>query len=163
MTINKNIYPVGGGKTPEAKPDNKTIKNEGWFPNIETDPFYVGYRIPAEYSPELVVDLLELAMYQANLALIGYRMTQQEQGVASLLEVPADKINDESVKIKNYKRAVYCYAKAEILKESETADRRPVAENLSKSGELTEDKYRQFFHTAIRAVIGKSIVEVALI
>ena len=62
-----------------------------------------------------------------------------------------------------WQRAVYCEAKAEILRETVTVDRRPEAENAAKSGNDTEEKFREFAQDAIRAIVGIGRVSIDLI
>lgn len=133
-------------------PDVAELKlvNDPFYPDIEMAQFQTLYRIPAEYTPDLVEHQLALAITRVNDSLAFWQIDQVESGYATLADVPAQQINGESAKVQQYRRAVFCECKAEILKEFETAERKPVAENLAKTGEETEDKYRTFANHAIR-------------
>ncbi|MEH6649976.1 MAG: head completion/stabilization protein [Motiliproteus sp.] len=151
---------AGGNPTPAA---SVTLTNTAFFPDIKTDDFVTLYRIPSEIDTLIIQHQLKHAMSRVNRSLKSWRSTQQNDGNATLAAVPADEIGGESELLQQYLRAVYCEAKAELLKETETVDRRATAENYAKAGEETEDKYREFAAQEIRAIVGLNRVGVNLI
>lgn len=151
------------GFSSENIPDNKSFSSEAFFPDIDTDPIYKLYRLPGELPEELIDDCLIRAIAEVNTRLQSWKEAKELDGHAALADVPAPVVNGESVNLKQYPRAVYCLAKAEILKETITVDRKEVAENTAKTSEETEDKYREFAGKAIRYIMGKRSVGVHVI
>ena len=103
---------------------------------------------------------LEMAVIQVGRQLDFWR---REQTAATMAEIPAETVNGRSELLVLYERAVYCEAKAEILKETLTADRRKAAENNAKTGEETEEKYREFSADAIALIVGDERIQVGSI
>jgi head completion protein GPL len=155
--------PFNPGFSSENTPENKVFSSEAFFPDVETDPFYKQYRLPGELPEELINDCLIRAIGETNTRLQAWKEARILEGYVTLATVPALVVNDESVKLKRYARAVYCLAKAEILKETVTVDRKEIAENAAKTSEETEDKYREFAGKAIRYIMGKRSVGVHVI
>ncbi len=144
-----------------------TLVNAPFYPQIKSNDFVTQYRIPAEVDVEVIKHQLYMAMIRVNRSLNGYRQQLIDQGVSTLADAEADSVgmadDMESEKVRLYYRAVFCEAKADLLKETETVDRRAVADNLAKTGEETEDKYREFVANAIRAICGQNRVGVHLV
>ncbi|MDD5699033.1 MAG: head completion/stabilization protein [Victivallaceae bacterium] len=143
-----------------GQPENQTIDAGAFWPAIETDPFYNRYRIPNELPIATVIDHLRLAVVSVRRAL---RVWQLEQGVPTLAEVTQEQIDGKGELALLWERAVYCEAKANLLQETKTVDRREQAENAAKTAEETEDKYREFAADAIAAICGQTSTCVTLI
>ena len=151
------------GFSSETIPENKIFSSEAFYPDISTDPFYIQYRIPTEIPEDLVEDCLIRAIGEANERLQKWQEARELEGFATLAAVPSPLVNGENVKLKRYARAVYCLAKAEILKETPTVDRKEIAENAAKTSEETEDKYQEFASKALRYIMDKRTVGVHVI
>lgn len=151
------------GFSSENIPENKVFSSETFFPDIETNPFYKQYRLPGELPEEMIDDCLVRAIAEVNTRLQAWKEARILENYASLAVVPATFVNGKSTNLKQYPRAVYCLAKAEILKETVTVDRKEIAENAAKTSEETEDKYREFAGKAIRYIMGKRSVGVHVI
>ncbi len=141
----------------------ETISNNGFFPDINVQDYVNQYRIPQELPDATIVNHLVISMGDANQELECYKYFMTKKGYKTLAEVPADKINEVSIKVTNYIRAVSCYAKAWALKEMQTLDRRKDADNLAKTSDETEATYRQFAEQAIKAVCGEPAAMVSII
>lgn len=139
------------------------IENNGFFPNVSTAPFVEEYRIPSDIPAETIKSHIVSAMFAINFQLREFKTEQIELGNNTLTAVPADHIGGVNEKVHLYKRAVFCEAKSEILKETQTVSRTKDAENLAKSAEETEDKYREWAADAVRQLIGQSRVTVEVL
>ncbi len=148
---------MAGWLDEKMTPDNRTIQRGTFFPPVESETFFRQYRPPAELPFETVIAHLEMAVIQVGRQLDFWR---REQTAATMAEIPAETVNGRSELLVLYERAVYCEAKAEILKETLTADRRKAAENNAKTGEETEEKYREFSADAIALIVGDDRVHV---
>lgn len=134
------------------------ISRGTFFPKISSAQFCAEYRPPSELPLDTIISHLRQALVTVGLQLDKWRL---QQPVATMAEVPAETITEErdgksstrSELLSLFERAVFCEAKAEILKETLTADRRAAAENNAKTGELTEDKYREFSADSISLIL----------
>lgn len=151
-----------GKKSPE-KPENKNIVSDAFWPGIPTDNFYDVYNAPAGLPAATIFEYLYTAIAIVNLSLAGFKYGQLLLGFEMLEDCPSEEIDGESSKVRQYRRAVYCMAKSLILKETQSLERKPNAENLARTGQETEDTYREYAESAIRNIMGLGLIEVELI
>jgi nicotinamide mononucleotide adenylyltransferase len=147
----------GAAATPTPIPD---VDFGTFWPKISGQKFRDLYRIPAELSNAIVTEQLRLAGMAVIRQLTKWRRLQT---AASLAEIPQETVDGIGALVLYWERAVFCEAKAEILRETMTVDRRKEAENTAKSGEVTEDKYREFAADMIAAIQGDNRIYVELI
>lgn len=131
------------------------IRRGTFFPPVSSRKFYRQYRPPSELPAETVLAHLRQAVVNIGRQLDAWRA---EQSAAELSEVPAETVDGQSELVFLWERAVYCEAKAEILHETLTADRRKAAENAAKTGDETEEKYREFAADCVSLICGESRV-----
>ncbi len=143
-----------------AVPGSRDILCGDFFPVIPTGKFYENYRIPVELPEATVVEQLQQAVIRVRRALKMWRL---EQDAAKLSDIPQEAVDGVSELVLLWQRAVYCEAKAEILRETMTADRRKDAENAMATGAETEDKYREFAADAIAAITGSNSTTISMI
>ena len=144
----------------EKTVENAEIDLGRFWPKISSRIFFEQYRPPSELPVETVLEQLRQAAVRIRLELKAWAARQT---AASLAEVEQDTIDGEGEKILLFRRAVYCEAKAELLKETLTADRRPDAENAAKTGGETEEKYREYAADCISLIVGGHRVYVGVI
>jgi len=137
-----------------AEPTDEEIDAGAFFPAVSTAVFRETYRIPAELPAETVRTLLRLAVLRVRSRLNPYRARMAAAGYGSLAEVPQE--GDEKLLL--WKRAVSCEAKAELLRETVTVDRKPEAENAAKSAPETEREYKRLAALAIRELSGRGAI-----
>jgi len=147
----------GQSNTPETL---GTVDCGEFFPALDADKFRRLYRIPVELPGEVVLEQLRLGAAAAIASLESWRRGRAE---ATLAEVPQREIGGTGVLVMFFERACFCLAKAELLRETVTVDRRPQAENAAKSGAETEEKYREFAADALSRICGVPIMEVDLL
>lgn len=153
----------GIGKIAPEKPENVEIDSDPFWPTIPTDDFYETYNVPAGLGEKTVLEYLYNAIAIVNLALAEYKSAQITSSYDTLDEVPAEEIAGESSKVRQYRRAVYCMAKSQILKETQVLSRKPDGENIARTGEETENTYREYAESAIRNLQELGLIEVELI
>lgn len=134
--------------TTATDPADKILSGGGFFPEISTAEFRKEYRIPAEMPVELIESALVLAISRVRERLKLFFLRQTAAGYATLDEVP--QVNGEKSEL--WRRAVSCEAKADILRETPTVDRKPAAENAAKTAPETEYSYRTLAARAIRQI-----------
>ncbi|MGZ5025697.1 MAG: head completion/stabilization protein [Methylobacter sp.] len=118
------------------------LANDGFWPELLLGDLMDNYRIPSEYADNVIKTGLTLAMIRVNDKLGKVKAKLQTDGYDSLADYTAahpEPINDSDVFTEHYKNAVFCRAKAGLLKNFQTINRRPQAENQAKEGDDTED------------------------
>jgi hypothetical protein len=134
-----------------------TIAVDSFLPSVLLSRFVAEYRIPVELPRESMINHLKMAAIVARRRLASWIAQQTAETLAT---VEQSTIDGDSELVELWYRAVFCLAKAAILKETATAARRPDAENLAKTGEETEDKYQEWASDALALIQGDTAVEV---
>lgn len=99
----------------EQTTPQSTIENGTFWPAISPNEFAASMRIDGTTTPERQREALVTAMVNVNRELLPWRKSQETQGFASLSDVPYDDpVDSKSPKEHNYRRAVFCIAKANI-------------------------------------------------
>lgn len=149
--------------TSNTEPERRAIDAGGFWPALDSGDFYDAYSIPAELPASTVIGHLRQSVICVRRALAEWKAEQENLGCTALAEVPQDSVDGQGELTLLWFRAVFCEAKAELLKETSTINRREVAENAAKSSEETEEKYREFAQDAIRAICGMDRISIELI
>lgn len=139
------------------------IANDGFWPDLDVAEFQRGYRLPAEYLLELLVDGIALAMGEVNHDLARRKAQWQGVGIHNVLKADPMLLPERTFMAASYKRAVYCRAKAYLLSQFATVLRRESAENLAKELPETAERFLSFSQQAVRLIQGRSRVTAELI
>lgn len=139
------------------------IANDGFWPDLDVAEFQRGYRLPAEYLVELLVDGIALAMGEVNRDLAKRKAQWQNVGIAHVASADPMILPERTFMAASYKRAVYCRAKAYLLSQFATLIRRESAENLAKEAPETAERFLAFSQGAVRLIQGRSRVTAGLI
>jgi hypothetical protein len=127
-----------------GKPELTTsaaLANDGFWPDVAIGDLLNQYRIPAEYADETIKLGLTMAMVRVNEKLEKVKAAIAATGYAALQEYADDHprpMAGEDVWILQYRHAVCCRAKAFLLRQFPTINRRPIAENEAKDAPETE-------------------------
>ncbi|MDV9030497.1 head completion/stabilization protein [Pseudomonas sp. RAC1] len=140
----------------------QTIENNGFWPDLSLAEYQKAYRLPGEYLSEVLVTQLELAMAEVNQDLRRLATSWQSLGITEVATADTRLLEERAFKVKLYKRAVYCRAKATALTDYATVTRREVAENTGKEAPERADQYLAFSQQAVRALQGRSRITVSL-
>lgn len=139
------------------------IANDGFWPNLDVAEFQKGYRLPAEYLVELLVDGISLAMGEVNADLAARKAAWQAVGIDNVATANPMILPERAFMAASYKRAVYCRAKAYLLTQFATVIRRDSAENLAKEAPQTHEQFLSFSQQAVRLIQGRSRITAELI
>lgn len=134
------------------------IVNDGFWPDLDVAEFQRGYRLPAEYLVDLLVDGIALAMGEVNHDLARRKAQWQAVGIKQVVTADPMILPERTFMAASYKRAVYCRAKAYLLSQFATFIRREAAENLAKEGPETTERFLSFSQQAVRLIQGRSRV-----
>lgn len=120
---------------------NEPIPNNGFWPRLIVDELLSRYRIPSEYADDVIRHGLLLSMINVNEALLPAQRAIDVMGYATLESFALDNddiVDDQRVSIVRYKHAVFSRAKAFLLQQFNTLNRRAQAENAGKEAPETE-------------------------
>lgn len=140
-----------------------TVNNDGWWPDFTVADFQSRYRLPSGYAEGVLIDGLQIGMAWANIQLRNWRADLAGFEYANLNDVPADKLGEESILLVHYRRAVYSHAKAYLLQQFPTINRRESANNEARESEETESKFLEYAQQAIADLQGVGRATVVLI
>ena len=139
------------------------IANDGFWPDLDVAEFQRGYRLPAEYLVELLVDGIALAMGEVNHDLARRKAQWQAVGITHVASADPMVLPERAFMAASYKRAVYCRAKAYLLSQFATFIRRESAENLAKEAPETAERFLAFSQQGVRLIQGRSRVTAELV
>ncbi|MCX4187174.1 head completion/stabilization protein [Methylophaga sp. OBS4] len=127
------------GKTSQTT--QTTIENDGFWPALSIGDLLGKYRIPSEYADSTVETGLILGMIRTNEALERVKAVVQEQGHDTFndyLTANSLPVGGSELLLIHYQHAVNSRAKAHLLQDFKTINRREIAENEAKESEQTE-------------------------
>ncbi|WP_273822705.1 head completion/stabilization protein [Pseudomonas asplenii] len=141
---------------------DQTIENNGFWPDLSLAEYMKAYRLPGEYLSDVLVTQLELAMVEVNNDLNRLMGRWKDLGITEVAKADPMLLQERAFKVKLYKRAVYCRAKATALTDYATVTRRAEAENAGKDAPERAETYQAFSAQAVRALQGRGRITVAL-
>lgn len=145
---------------PRAKATT-VLQGDGWYPDIPVAEFVESYRLPAEFGEGLLSDHLALAVLWTRKQLVAWRAEREAAGILILADVSVTGVPGGAALL--YRRAVFCHAKALLLGQFATIDRREAARNEAKEGTETADRFFAWAQNAITDLLGQGRTDVALI
>jgi hypothetical protein len=141
----------------------RAIPNDGFWPDLGVSEFQTGYRLPAEYLVDLLAEGITSAMGEVNLDLAKRKAAWQAGGISNVAAADPLLLQERAFFAASYKRAVYCRAKAFLLQQFATVNRRESAENLSKEAPETHDLFLRYSQQAVRLLQGRSRITAVLL
>ena len=146
-----------------GKSDNilaRKVAGDGFYPDLSFGDFQRDYRVPAEYNADMVANELEEAAGEVAANINTQRLAWEAVPYSSL---KAAESGENKPLTQWYFRAVYCRAKASLLRQFPTMTRRAVAENMAKESEETESFYLAKSTKAERRLRGVSGISAELL
>lgn len=140
---------------PSTAPD-EIITNNGFFPEVSLLEVRNAMRIDGTVTNERLKQAVIEAMATVNADLKSYRLEAQKEGKANLEACDDEFINDESVLVYKYKRAVYCLAVANLYERYRSFDSTKEGHNKSDELETTADDLKRDYHFAVRDILGNN-------
>lgn len=139
------------------------IENDGFWPDLSVTEFQKGNRLPAEYLVDMLVAELTTAMIEVNTDLAKKKAQWQDAGVSRVESADTTVLPERTYQATLYKRAVYTRAKASLLTQFATVNRREAAENLGKELPERSETFLALSQAAIRALQGRGRITAALL
>lgn len=135
-----------------------TIQNNGFFPDLDLSEFQKEWRVANDYRQESVETHLLNAILEINRQLKSFQA--ENLGAGTLDNVTQDTLGQTKALVHQYKRAVYSHAKAYLLREFATINRREKAENLAKESEESHDALLEQSNLAVRYIQNRPVIGV---
>lgn len=149
--------------TAPTAPDEGKIANSPFWPAISLPDLRETVRLDGTVTTARLTHAVVDAITSVNRDLADWRIARQAEGHTTLAAVPSDVINNESVHLHSYRRAVYAMTRANLLERytdySATGDGVKGADAKIVS---SDDLYRDA-RFAIRDILGTTHNTVELI
>jgi Phage head completion protein (GPL) len=145
---------TGKPDLPQARP----VLNDGWWPNLQVGDLISQYRIPAEYDQDVIVTGIRMAILHVNRRLKEVK-TALAADYLTFAAYVADKGNVDgkpSLEL-HYANAVYSTAKANLLQQFNSMNRRPNAEAAAKEAPEMESHWLDQAEASIAEIIRAAI------
>jgi hypothetical protein len=156
--------PSAGGAV--SLPEVGSVENDGFYPDIVLQDVRDNMRLDGTVTSPRLIQAIVAAVLHVNAELRDWKLGQIAGGFAGLAAVPADRVNRESVNISHYRRAVYCWAKADLIEHYRDYDSTASSMSDKKMMEALDNapaEQRRNAHWAIADIIGRPHVTVELI
>lgn len=144
------------------RPPADPIVFTSFWPDLDPDDFSASFYSDITDAAK-IHHALVVAASIATLELTEWREGQISKGHNTLAGVPADTVGGVSVKIIDFKQAVYCRAKASLLDTYREIDTTPAASTKIELGFETACQYRKKYYDAMRRIMGLSRSTIELI
>lgn len=140
-----------------------TLTNDGFWPDIDAEHLSASMRLDGTVSAARLEVAAVNAMLSVNRELSLLKTQYQDEGHATLADVPASQLRGVSSLLHLYRRAVYCTAGAELAERYRSYD--ATAAGNQRADDLTPsiDEYRRDARYAIRDLLGETHTTVELI
>jgi len=139
------------------------ITNDGWYPDLDADHLRAALRLDGSVTEARLEVAAVNAMIEVNRELRTWKARQLAAGHASLADVPAEQIQDESELLHLYRRAIYCRAGAELAERYRDYSATGDGAERADAQLPTADEYRRDARWAIRSILGVVHTTVELI
>ncbi|HEY3982525.1 head completion/stabilization protein [Cedecea sp.] len=149
--------PVGPGVVIPARPvPEAVITNTAFFPDVEPVRIRELLRLENTVTAVRLRSAIIDGMAETNAELQAYREEQILLGFPTLADVPADKIDGESVRCFYYKQAVCAMTTAKLYESYRGVDASAKGDKKADSIESTIDEMWRDMRWAVSRVQGKS-------
>lgn len=148
---------------PAADPVETPILSGAFWPAIDPVKLRASQRIDSSITPDRLRAALIEAIASVNGELDTWKQTKVAAGYATLADVPAETIDDVSVQLHRYERAVGCLAKADVTERMRDFDTTNEGHRQADALNPTIDELRRDARWAISAILGIARTTVELI
>ncbi|MDE4030827.1 head completion/stabilization protein [Glaesserella parasuis] len=143
-----NIPKVVVDKNQVSSPTQSTISNNGFFPDIEL----IDVRHAMRADGTVTDERLTFAVIEA-MATVNAELHTLQMKYATFDDIPSDHINGENLMITRYKRAVFCFAMANLYERYRSFDSTKEGAEKAEQFENSVDDLRRDARFAIRDML----------
>jgi len=101
------------------------IENDGWWPDIAREQLRRDIRLDGTVTPERLHLAIEAAMWEVNAELQPWQDSQIAAGYPVLEAVPSRQLGGDSIKARQYRRAIYSHVQAQLAETYRDMDTLP--------------------------------------
>lgn len=152
--------PQSPAQAPEAE---TTVKNDGFFPDIEPAAIRAAVRITSQVPPARLRAAILGAIMAAEEDLRAWSADRRQEGFATLDAVPAPELDGKSLQVVRYHRAVELLTKAEVVERYRDFDTTGAGDRKADDLEPSAAELRADATAAIRSMLGRTKTTVELI
>ena len=149
---------VAVGSTPSGH-----LNTDPFWPSIDLDALRATLRIDASVTPARLETACITASISLNRELKDWRIEQQTAGYNELAEVPAEQVQQVSVRVHLYRRAIEAATGAEVCERYRAYDSTNSGNKNAEELTPTVDDYRRDLRWAVRDFLGMPRTTVELI
>lgn len=139
------------------------INTDAFWPSIDLDDVRATLRIDSSVSLPRLETATIAAAITVNRELGKWRAGQQLAGFTTLMEVPADLVNDVSEFVHLYQRAIYAAVGAEVCERYRSFDSTNTGSDKAQEISTNIDDYRRDQRWAVRDFLKQSRTTVELL
>ena len=136
---------VAVGSTPSGH-----LNTDPFWPSIDLDALRATLRIDASVTPARLETACITAAISLNRELKDWRIEQQAAGYSELAEVPAEQVQQVSVRVHLYRRAIEAATGAEVCERYRAYDSTNSGNKNAEELTPTVDDYRRDLRWAVR-------------
>jgi len=125
------------------QPGAGIIKNSPFWPDVDLTLYRASMRQDGTISQPRVVETAHNAIKEVNDRLSGFRRQQESAGYSNLADVPAEEIDNESVRVQLYRRAVFYLIQASVTEKYPTVDATGAGTKRAEALDPTIDDLRR--------------------
>lgn len=140
-----------------------TIKNDGWYPDVDLSDFRDAMRLDGTVTTPRLKQAVVDAIISVNRALATWKSGYVTAGIAKLADIQADEVNEERILLSKYRRAVYCLAKADLIERYRDFDATGDGNKQADALESSSDEMRRNAHWALADMLGQARMTIELI
>jgi hypothetical protein len=142
-----------------------TVSAGAWWPAIDLAALRDAMRLDGTITPQRLLPAVQEAVATTVGLLSTWAQSRQDEGRASLAAVPALQVDDESINVQRFRRAVYCHAKANLIERYSDYDTtgRERRKDQDAAREDQAEQHRRDATLAVRDILGVSRLHVELI
>lgn len=138
-----------------------TLKNDGFWPDLELEDFQRERSIPPDINHRTVSDALLTAVAEVNESLQAFAASKQKAGYATAGDVPGPQTREGNALTARYKKAVFARAKADLMGEFASISRRN--DNTNQDAPQTKASLLAEAAVVLRGIKGLGRVGVHLV
>lgn len=148
----------------EQPPEEETaVINDGFFPDIDPADVRAAARIPTSITPARLRAAILGAIMTVGIDLQAFAATSIAAGHSNLAAVPAPQLDEKSVQLFRYHRAVELYAKAELIERHPDFDTTAAGGAEGNDAATAIGSLRRDAMHAVRDILGQTRTVVDLI
>lgn len=144
-------------------PASTPIANDGFLPDIDVASFREVARIRDAVTAPRAREALIGAMIATARDLAPWVAARRAEGAEALTDVAAPTIDGQSILINAYRRAIFCYAKADLVEGYRDVDTTQAGQRRAEDLDGTPGELRRDAIHAIRDILGVGRTAVELI